>query len=137
MRGFLERLLSWLGRIFRKIFRTEVRPATQLSAQYLGKDGQMERYRFQWIPSPSTFVEKVALVHTSGGDPEVVGADLPPSTVETTAEFITDAQIQAWIRTWGDNGTVADSPRIDFIATNNEAVLPANGLTVNWEAHIP
>lgn len=136
---WLDQLFRWIGRLLRTIFKTKVAPGWGLTVVLtIRKDGDnMERFLFSWVPSPSSFSERQALVTSVNGGPQTEGAELPRSASQTTADFETGSTVVAVIRTWGDNGSVADSNAVTFVASNGEAILPATGLKAEWQAHIP
>lgn len=97
----------------------------------------MERYKAMWIPSPDDFVEKQQLVGRVNGAAEAVLADgLPSSAMSALLDLPTDAGVELWVRTFGDNGTKADSQSVSFVATNGSGVRAASGLTVVFVEHL-
>jgi hypothetical protein len=96
----------------------------------------MEKYRAAWNPSPSTFVEKNELRGSVAGGAEIVLVpDLPPSAFEATFDVESGADCDVFVRTYGDNGTTADSLHVRFTASNEQAVAPVEDLDVNWLSH--
>ena len=114
-----------------------VAPVQHLSYTYLGKEGNMENYRIQWVSSPSDFVDKLVAFYQLDGGASQQTADLPASTLEVTIGFATGATVDLWVVTYGDNGTTAESEHLTFNASNKEQVQPVTGLTATWKSHAP
>lgn len=96
----------------------------------------MERYKLTWIPSQSTFIDKlVPCVSQDDGATFVQLADLPPSTTELLIDVATGAKCGAYIKAVGDNGKAADSDIIAWTAVNEEVPLPVTGLAKTWVSH--
>jgi len=117
--------------------KKQVKPVTN----YSFTEGQMERYRGSWNPSPSAFVEKHAQMIQFDGEAEQIRVDnLPSSAFEAYVDFA-DSEVGksglAWLRTYGDNGTVADSLKIRFTVVNAQQVAPVEDYGFVWVSHAP
>ena len=97
----------------------------------------MERYRASWNPSPSAFVEKHELRGSLGaaGDAVLV-PDLPSSSFEAMFEVGENVVCDVYLRTYGDNGTTADSEHARFTSKNMQTVAAAEDFAVAWQAHV-
>lgn len=132
----LKKILDFLGLVLRLIFRPRISPVVGFSHSLILKEANgMEKFLFTWQPSPSSFVEKHNLITKISGGAEVVGPDLPASSISLEQSFPTGASVEAWIRTTGDNGTTADSNHVSFTAANAELVQPVSSLHASWVSH--
>lgn len=115
-----------------------VRAVGRIAITYIGKAGSMERYRASWNPSPSAFVEKHELRGLVGASGDaVLVADLPSSAFEATFDVAEGSVCDVYLRTYGDNGTFADSGHAHFTARNEQTVSPVEDFGVAWLSHIP
>ena len=133
--------MTWLWYIIRLFWawltRSSVRPVGQLTATHIGGNDNMEGFRIAWPPSPSLNVDRHELyVALDGGSPTKTH-DLIASAVSQDVEVPTGATVTAFVRTYGDNGTQADSAHLVFEATDETQVLPVGGLTATWLRHTP
>jgi hypothetical protein len=100
-------------------------------------DRQMERYKAKWSPSPSTFVEQHELIaKINAGAETALLTNIQAPAFEATFTVEQGQQVECWLRTWGDNGTFADTPHVTFTVENKEAVLPVTGFSVAWMEHV-
>ena len=99
--------------------------------------GLVQKYHASWNPSPSAFVEKHELrgVIGTAGDAVLV-PDLPSSAFECTFDVMEGQVCDVYLRTYGDNGTSADSEHARFTAKNEQAVAAVTDFAVVWQANI-
>lgn len=96
----------------------------------------METYRLSWIPSDSTFVQNQQVWASVNAAAAVkLGVDLSSNVAFIDWDFPTDANVDWFVRTIGDNDTTADSAHDVFMAANEETVQPAYDLAHMWVAH--
>ena len=96
-----------------------------------------EVYRLQWTQSPSTFLETQKVMARINGAPAVqVGADLLANVNSIEFEFATNAAVEWYVVSIGDNATTAESAHATFTAANQAGVLPATGLTQTFVRHV-
>lgn len=95
----------------------------------------MERYRASWNPSPSGFVEKHQLIDVVGGTESVLVDGLSSSSFEAFADLTTGTPHELFLRTFGDNGTTADSAHVAFTAKNEQKVAAVEDFGVAWVSH--
>lgn len=105
------------------------------------RGGIMEKYRGSWNPSPSDFVDRHELMGELGvGSAQVLVPNIPASAVEAFYQFPDSAlgqTFRVWVRSYGDNGTWADSNSVSGLVKNESAVLPVQGFGFGWVEHIP
>jgi hypothetical protein len=134
----LDRLWSLIVLIIDLIraYFKHVGAVQHLSYTYLGREGNMENYRIQWVSSPSDFVDKLVAFYRLDGGASQQTPDLPASTLEVTIGFPTGATVDLWVITYGDNGTLDESEHLTFNASNKEQVKGVSGLTATWTGHV-
>ena len=96
----------------------------------------METYKITWTPSPSTFVQSHDLLLVIDGV-SAPAITLQAFEIEKTVDIPTGATVQVTVKTYGDNGTTALCPPLNFDAVNMEPVKPVGGLTATWVKHTP
>jgi len=114
-----------------------ISPSTNLLITNIERTGNMERIKLAWTPSLDTFVEsQKVFTGIDGVTPAQNGVDLPSSADSVILEFPTDAPVVLFVRTVGDNGSIADSELLSFIADNEQNVRAATGLSAVWQEHV-
>jgi hypothetical protein len=73
----------------------------------------------------------------NGGPPVPLATGIFASAVSTEVDLALGQNVDVFVRTFGDNGTQADSAHVTFTVQNGESVQPVSGLTANWLQHIP
>ena len=130
--------MNWLWWFFRWYFRIKPGPATYLTTTYIGRNNNMVEFRLGWIQATKSFAIRQDIIASIN-----IGADQPLATgLGMTAnsflrEFNVGESVSWFVRTYGDNGTHADSARHLFTADNLEQVDAATGLTATFIQHIP
>lgn len=116
-----------------------VRAVASFTFTHISHEGNMEKFKATWTPSPDTFVEKHNLVYQFPGGAEVVGPDLPSSAIETYVTF-EGADLgstgSVWVRTTGDNGTVDNCNKLTFTVSNSQTVRPVENFAFTYVGHV-
>lgn len=115
--------------------KSAVQPTTNLTISW---SSDMEKYRASWNPSPSTFVEKHELRGSlNGGADAAIVTEIAASAFEATFDVAEGTECDVYLRTYGDNGTTADSAHVRFTAKNEQTVQAVEDFGVAWQSHIP
>jgi hypothetical protein len=128
-------LWSLLVSIWRWITRPRVKAVTQLTATRIEWEGDMERFRIGWTPSPSLNVDRHEVFVALDGGAAAKVADAIASATSTEILVPSGASVKVFVRTFGDNLTTADSAQISFEATDQTPVKPVSGVTATWLGH--
>jgi hypothetical protein len=115
-----------------------ISPATNLTITYKGRIDNMEKYTLDWVPAKKPFAEtQQVFAAIDGAVPAQIGADLEPQINTVDVVLKTGATVSIFVRTIGDNESIADSAPINFTADNQDKIDAATGLSAKWVEHVP
>ena len=99
----------------------------------------MQQYKAIWTPSPTAYmVDKHQWIGKLNGGGETVLVDnIPASAGSMTYNFADNVVVEAWLRTFGDNGTTADTSHVTFTAKNLQNVAPVGNFAIAWVQNVP
>jgi hypothetical protein len=132
-------MMDWVWQLIVSLWKwlTKLRPVGNLSATHITTEGNMERYRLSWTPSPSYHVDRHEVWIGLDGGATAKAYDCIASAVTQDISVPTGATVSVFVRTFADNGKQADSELLEFDATDETDVLPVSGLRVDWQEHQP